>query len=205
MEKTADYYLDRKTPCSVTPTFRYVKPYIVGKTLDIGIGTGEYLEKFPEGSIGLDASERNTSIVRNKGFNCIRADINMTLPFADASFSTVFCSHVIEHVDSPLHLLRESHRVLTGEGTLILAVPIEKTLAGLFSEGYFKGHSSHLYGLSVECIAHLLEKVGFKVIDKYYNFPVLNRMYFVDKVIQFLRGNYCQYISTMYWVVARKR
>ncbi len=204
MDKTASQYIDRKTPCTITPTFRYVKPYIVGKTLDIGIGTGEYLEKLPDGSIGVDVSEKNMQIASEKGLNVICADINQRLPFADGSFRTVFCSHAIEHVDSPLNLLREAERLLSSEGNLILAIPIEKTLVGLFDEGYFKGHSSHLYGLSVECIDHLLKKTGFKPIERYYNFPILNRIAFIDRILQFFRGNYCQYICTMYWVVAEK-
>lgn len=204
MDKTADFYLHRKAPCNVTPTFRYIQSHIVGKTLDIGTGTGEYLEKFPEGSIGVDVSSKNTGILRDKGLNIVCADINQPLPFAEGSFLTVFCSHVIEHVDSPLNLIRESKRILVDGGKLILAAPIEKSLVGLFDEGYFKGHPSHLYGLSIECINNLLEKTGFKTVGIYYNFPILNRILFVDRILQIFRGNYCQYFCTMYWVVAKK-
>jgi len=200
---TASQYVHRKAPCRVTPTFRYVKPYIVGKTLDIGMGSGEYLEKFPEGSIGIDVSKENIHIGRKKGLRVIRTDINQGLPFLDGSFHTVFCSHVIEHVDSPLNLLRETNRVLRTEMNLILAVPIEKTLVRLVKEDYFKNHKTHLYGLSVEGIDHLLEKAGFKPIARYYNFPILKKISIIDKILQSISNSYCQYFCTMYWVVAR--
>ncbi len=202
--QTAFQYLHRKAPCRVTPTFRYVQPYIVGKTLDIGIGTGEYLEKFPEGSIGVDVSEENISIARSKGLKVICADINQRLPFIDSFFRSVFCSHVIEHVDSPIHLLREINRVLMPDRNLILAVPIEKTLVRLIKEDYFKDHSTHLYGLSAESISSLLEKTGFKPIARYYNFPLIKRILFIDKILQSVSGNYLQYFCTMYWIVAKK-
>lgn len=202
---TSEYYLNRKTRCTTTPTFRYVKPFIHGKTLDIGMGTGEYLELLPAGSIGLDVSEKNISIVKEKGLKAIRADINQGLPFPDHSFHTVFCSHVIEHVDSPLHLLREAHRIISYEGHIIFAVPLEKTVVRLFKERYFKDHTGHLYGFSVECMERLLEHAGFRCIEKYFNFPLLNRYRFFERCLQAASNNFWQYFCTMYWIVARKK
>lgn len=149
-------------------------------------------------------SDENIHIASRKGLNVFNADINQGLPLADNSFQTVFCSHVIEHIDSPLDLLRESKRVLNTNGNLILAVPIEKTFVGLFTEGYFKGHKTHIYGFSIEGIECLLKKAGLQIIEKFYNFPIVNRFFFIDHILQSFRGNYCQYISTMYWIVARK-
>ncbi len=202
---TSDLYSHRKTPCAITPTFRYVSPYIRGRTLDIGMATGEYLEMFPPGSVGLDISAENIWITKEKGLEAIKADINQQLPFPGNSFSTVFCSHVLEHVDSPLNLLRESQRILKPKGHLVLAVPLEKTIVRLIRDGYFKDHMGHLYGLSVECAERLLQHSGFEIIVKYYNFPIVNRCHFIDRLFQAVSGNYCQYFCTMYWIVALKK
>lgn len=202
---TAAQYFNLKTQCSVTPTFRYVSPYIMGKSLDIGTGTGEYLEKFPAGSIGLDVSDENVRIIEEKKLEVVKSDINQGLPFEERYFETVFCSHVIEHVDSPLNLLREAHRVLKSRGHIILAVPLEKTLARLFRDKYFKDHPGHLYGLSVECVEKLFEMTGFKCVAKYYNFPIVNRIAFIDRILQIIAGNYCQSFCTMYWIVGVKQ
>jgi len=205
MSNTVKDYLNLKTPCTITPTFKYVRPFIVGKTLDIGTGTGEYLTMLPAKSIGIDASKENLSIVQEKGLEAAWADINQDLPFESDSFQTVFCSHTIEHVDSPLHLLREAYRILTHEGNIILALPLEKTIVRLFRDKYFKDHAGHLYGLSVECTERLLEYAGFGVIAKYYNFPIVNRLCFADKFLQKIAGYYCQSFCTMYWIVAGKK
>ena len=43
--------------------------------------------------------------------NFMIVDINRPLPFADKEFSSVVCSHVIEHVGSPYTILAELNRV----------------------------------------------------------------------------------------------
>jgi SAM-dependent methyltransferase len=202
---TAAAYVNRKTPCTITPTFRYIKPFVNGRTLDVGMGTGEYLEMFPPGSAGVDISEENIRAAKEKGLEVYAADINQPLPFADSFFETIFCSHVIEHVDSPLNLLRESRRLLVPQGYLILAVPLEKTVVRLVRDGFFKDHKGHLYGLSVECMERLLEQAEFEIVKKYYNFPLINRFCFIDKIMQAISCKYCQYFCTMYWIVAKKK
>ena len=60
-DKTAFQYIHRKAPSSVTPTFRYLQAHIVGRTLDIGMRVGKYLEKIPNLLEGTGISELNSS------------------------------------------------------------------------------------------------------------------------------------------------
>ncbi len=53
----------------------------------------------------------------------VRADI-MDLPFEDASFDAVVCSHVLEHVPDDARALQEIRRVLRPGGWALLGVPI---------------------------------------------------------------------------------
>jgi ubiquinone/menaquinone biosynthesis C-methylase UbiE len=46
-----------------------------------------------------------------------------SLPFPDATFSTVLCTEVLEHVPNPSTALAEMHRVLKPGGHLIGSVP----------------------------------------------------------------------------------
>jgi SAM-dependent methyltransferase len=55
------------------------------------------------------------------------ADVNadvQALPFADASFDFVLCSHVLEHVGDDRLALRELRRVLRPRGSGLILVPI---------------------------------------------------------------------------------
>ena len=76
ISQTVDQYTNRLTPCKVTPTFRNVQTFIKGRTLDIGAGTGDYLEKFSKDSIGIDASKKSIKILKEKGLLAISSDIN---------------------------------------------------------------------------------------------------------------------------------
>lgn len=46
------------------------------------------------------------------------------LPFADAAFDVIYCSHVLEHVPDDLAAMREMHRVMKRTGWAILQVPV---------------------------------------------------------------------------------
>ncbi|MCI5221384.1 MAG: class I SAM-dependent methyltransferase [Candidatus Electrothrix sp. AR4] len=52
----------------------------------------------------------------------IQADA-ASLPFMDASFDGVVCAEVLEHIRRPGNVLKEVHRVLRSDATLLLTVP----------------------------------------------------------------------------------
>jgi ubiquinone/menaquinone biosynthesis C-methylase UbiE len=92
--------------------------------LDAGCGTGLNLAGLPPGSTGIDLNPRNVALVKARLPQQIAVvgDVE-DMPFADASFGTVVCTEVLEHVPHPGQALREIRRVLRAGGTLIGSVP----------------------------------------------------------------------------------
>ena len=92
--------------------------------LDAGCGTGLNLASMPSGSVGLDLNPRNLELVRQRlpEQTPVEGDIE-AMPFEDASFETVVCTEVLEHIPHPDHALKEILRVLRPGGVLIGSVP----------------------------------------------------------------------------------
>ena len=55
----------------------------------------------------------------------LRLDLTR-IPFPDASFDVVLCSHVLEHVPADRQAMRELRRVLAPDGWALLLVPMGK-------------------------------------------------------------------------------
>lgn len=206
--KTADQYCTSLTPCSIKPSFKFVAPILGGKrVLDLGSGTGEYLEKFDQRSVGVEVSGPNLRILKSKQLKVVGADVNQVLPFADVSFEAVFCSHILEHADAPICLLRESHRVLNEDGILIVGLPLERSLYTLLSgDDYFDHHPTHLYSFSRDGLLRLLDKSGFIHVHTFVDLPLVRRLkiWWLLNLAQGLPFQLTSLVASNYWVVARK-
>jgi ubiquinone/menaquinone biosynthesis C-methylase UbiE len=99
------------------------------RILDAGCGTGLNLRHLPEGSVGVDINPRNIALLRQRlpNHTVIEGDVE-ALPFGDASFGTVLCTEVIEHIPDPSAALAEYRRVLQPGGVLIGSVPARSAI-----------------------------------------------------------------------------
>jgi ubiquinone/menaquinone biosynthesis C-methylase UbiE len=109
----------RRTVKTLLKRYRAEEPM-----LDAGCGTGLNMASMPAGSTGIDLNPRNLDLIRKRLPNrqLVQGDIEK-MPFDDASFATVVCTEVLEHVPYPATALKEIHRVLKPRGVLIGSVP----------------------------------------------------------------------------------
>ena len=91
------------------------------KCLDVGCGDRPYESLFFQGSyLGIDV------LTSGRSEELKKPDLyydGVTIPFNDNSFDIVMSSQVLEHVNSPVELLREMGRVLKDDGSLIISIP----------------------------------------------------------------------------------
>lgn len=203
--ETTRPYLELPQPVLELASFRYVRPWL-GQlpVLDLGCAAGTYLRHFAPGSVGIDVSRPNLDACRRLGLQAMPADLNADLPIESSSFEAIFCSHVLEHVDAPINLLRECSRILAPGGVLVLGLPIETSLANrVRGQRYFLHHPGHLYSFSLENTQVLLSKAEFGV-ERFYFEPRILRTNWWLALMQRLPSPAMYALALAYWVVARK-
>ena len=87
-------------------------------------------------------------------------DVTQGLPFADATFDTLFCCSVLEHAPEPWGALSEMYRVLVPGGIAIVSLPF---LLHLHDEPH------DYYRFTRYGIEHLAERAGFQVAQVVVN------------------------------------
>lgn len=97
-----------------------IAPQASGRLLDVGCGGQRYRPLFRsvDAYLGVDLPSNSSE---SRALDAFASGLN--LPFSPASFDTVLCTEVLEHVPEPLILMTELSRVLRPGGLLILTTP----------------------------------------------------------------------------------
>ena len=128
--------------------------YLRGRLIDIGCGIKPYkdmLRPHIAEHVGVD---------HGKTFHD-KSEIDLfgsayQIPVQDASFDSVLCTAVLEHLEEPEQALRECHRVLKPGGHAIYSVPF---IWHLHEE------PRDFYRFSKYGLEYLFKKTGFEVIE----------------------------------------
>lgn len=155
------------------------------KVLELGCGTGEYLQFFGSHSLGLDISHSNLKEASEKGLRVKRFDLNKPGKLAE-KYELVFASHILEHVECPICLLRFAHQCLLKEGRIIISVPNENSFIHL-KYPYYTQDGNHLYGFTVSNMIEILGYSGFKIKEIYFDYySAFTRRLKINKLLRVL-------------------
>jgi SAM-dependent methyltransferase len=104
------------------------KSIVGGTVLDVGCGTGYLVDHLAKDHprrkfTGLDFIIEEGTRTRSANIKFVEGKVE-ALPFADKSFDTVICTHVLEHVLDLAGAVRELRRV--AQRRLIIVVPQER-------------------------------------------------------------------------------
>ena len=141
------------------------------RILDLGTAEGRMLarikDRFPTTlCVGLEYSsdlvDMGVRLFPEIAF--LRADAQSLRYFKAASFDAVVAAAIIEHLEDPAEMLRESARVLRPGGILILTTPhpFWEHLAGRL--GMIKGEHSSVMGL--RALRELGRAAGFRILEE---------------------------------------
>jgi ubiquinone/menaquinone biosynthesis C-methylase UbiE len=132
----------------------FASRYLTGRLLDIGCG-----EKKKQFLVGESVTQYVGLDHRDSLHDLNNVDIVGTayeIPAPDASFDSVLCTAVLEHLEEPLDALKESFRILKSGGYALYTVPLFWHLHEEPRDFYRYTR----YGLE-----HLFHKAGFVVVE----------------------------------------
>lgn len=132
----------------------YIKPKDV--VVEFGSGSGHLLNEIrAEKKIGIEINEYARDYARQIGINSVKDMSLLPNEFADVIIST----HVLEHVDNPLGILKGLYEKLKPNGKIVFIVPFE-----CGETDYHRNDlNQHLYTWNGLLLGNLFNRAGFFV------------------------------------------
>lgn len=137
-----------------------INRYLTGCVLDLGCGIGDMLN-YRANTVGLDINPLNVEFCKKRKLNAYIMEPDL-IPFNDETFDSVLLDNVLEHIKSPVSLLKEIKRVLKPGGLLVIGVPGIKG---------FKSDEDHKVFYD-EKMLHLLCKQNNFELNSYFYTPL---------------------------------
>lgn len=173
---------------------RKVAPHEL-KILDIGCGSGKISKELLKKGyqvIGLDFSEEAIKKARAQGIQARKANLDEGIPEADGTFNVVWAGDIVEHVFDPIGLLKESARVLTRGGIMLITIPNDVGIVSRLKMLFGISHQEQMYRTSgfykhhtffTPClIRFMLEKSGLH--EKiFYKILILGKKHFLIRFL----------------------
>lgn len=161
--------------------FEEVEKYLeeADTVLDIGCNDGTFTKVVfdktkPKSLIGIDVLPKSISyakrrFARSKRMRFLVADAH-SIPYKNENFNAVVCLEALEHMENPVKVLSEMHRVLKKNGYALILVPSENFL---FCFGWFFWElgpgriwrGTHTHTIDPGNISAALEKLGFEISE----------------------------------------
>ncbi len=135
-----------------------------GKLLDIGAGTGDFLQTANRAgwqTVGIEPSEKAKAIARKKGVT-FASELS---ELEDHSFDVITMWHVLEHVPDLENQIASLKRLLKPTGTILIAVPNFHSLDASHYGAYWAAYDvpRHLWHFSKTAIEKLFARQNLQL------------------------------------------
>jgi len=144
-----------------------------GKYLDVGCGSGEYLNmirRFGWEIYGIDFNEDAVRIATNFGLNVKRGSAEK-IEYENGYFDVVRVWNVLEHTVSPRKAIFEISRVLKRGGYLIIYVPNFNSVNRKYFSKYWSSLEipRHCHHFSIKSLESYLNQAGLVINKRLYS------------------------------------
>lgn len=140
-----------------------------GKILDVGCGTGAFLETCRMGGWQVTGMEPDPD-ARAIAIEKLKAEIKPSLNALSGSqpFDIISLWHVLEHIPNLNESIQALHQLLTEQGTLLIAVPNSDSYDAQYFKQYWAAYDvpRHLHHFTPSTIELLFNKHGFTLVKQ---------------------------------------
>lgn len=159
----------------VYPSIRNCFPDLEVSILDCGAGTGAWVERLRSaGYRNITAVDRDGS--RYGGFAPLQV-IDLNDNFSESlagQFDVITAIEVIEHLENPVHFLRQARKLLKPTGTLVLTTPnvegmpgrLKFLLSGNLRHFDRHGDPTHISPILSSLLSKLAAQVDLRVVQR---------------------------------------
>ncbi|MEM5797831.1 MAG: class I SAM-dependent methyltransferase [Candidatus Aenigmatarchaeota archaeon] len=140
------------------------------KILDVGCGNNKYIGGKEDKVIGIDK-------INLPSVDVVHEIEKIPWPFKKNEFDMVICSHVLEHVENIIKVMKEIHRITKPGGIVIIKVPYF-TSPGAFTDPthrrFFTLDTFDYFDKNTilgKTLSYEVENINFKIEEKKLFFP----------------------------------
>ena len=139
-----------------------------GEALDIGCGTGDFLNEMLKNGWKVKGIEPN-EIARSNAISNFGLDVyeeSTLFDFDENSFDVITMWHVLEHVYNLDKNLTQIKRILRKDGRLVIALPNSDSLDAKIYKKSWAAYDvpRHLYHFNISSFSKLMDKYGFEMV-----------------------------------------